>query len=95
MGCGISLGKKTVHPDEHDNIGECNGDVGNAKDKSTKDNTPARKGRRDSGLVKNNSNNPLNNSGKPIVERTQSQVEFFKMLDAKIEEGADYLSEED
>lgn len=28
-------------------------------------------------------------------ERTQSQVEFFKMLDAKIEEGADYLSEED
>ena len=30
-----------------------------------------------------------------LRERTQSQVEFFKMLDAKIEEGADYTSEED
>lgn len=28
-------------------------------------------------------------------ERTQSQVEFFKMLDAKIEEGADYVSDDD
>jgi hypothetical protein len=30
-----------------------------------------------------------------LRERTQSQVEFFKMLDAKIEEGADYVSDDD
>jgi len=94
MGCGISLGKKTVHPDEQDQSAETNGDVAHGKDRTPKDAAQPRKGRRDSGLVKANVG-PMNNANRIVVERTQSQVEFFKMLDAKIEEGADYVSEDD
>ncbi|KAL5246568.1 hypothetical protein ACHWQZ_G018702, partial [Mnemiopsis leidyi] len=63
-------------------------------DKGSKDASQPRKGRRDSGLVKANQG-PVNSSNRIVVERTQSQVEFFKMLDAKIEEGADYVSDDD
>ncbi|XP_063692919.1 uncharacterized protein C1orf21 homolog [Bolinopsis microptera] len=94
MGCGISLGKKTVHPDDQGKSPESNGDAVHGKDKGSKDASQPRKGRRDSGLVKTNAG-PPNNGSRVVVERTQSQVEFFKMLDAKIEEGADYVSEDD